>query len=50
MYVNAKNHQAAFNVMKLSCELGGFPLVDAVFEPTDKDQNYRKSFNALLEL
>ena len=34
MYINAANCEVALEVMKLSIELGGFPLIDLVFDPS----------------
>jgi hypothetical protein len=34
VYVNSDNHQDAKELINLSFELGGFPLIDPVFEPS----------------
>ena len=49
MYVDSRNCKAALEIMKMSIELGGFPLIDLVFEPAESDQ-VQKQFGELQSL
>ena len=49
IYVHAENYKDAIEFIYLSYELGGFPLVDIVFDPTSRT-DYHQDLHQIFSL